>query len=136
MLTSLLPILGSILDKVIPDPKAAGEAKLKAMELAQTGALAELEDEVKLSLGQVEVNKIEAESSDLFKSGWRPFIGWVCGMGLLTQFLLAPILTWVSMLMNHPITFPPLDTSVLMTLLFGMLGLGTLRTTEKLKGVK
>ena len=78
---------------------------------------------------------IEA-GADLFRGGWRPFTGWICALGLGTQFIVAPILTWVSLLFGHNIAFPALDMSVLLTLLFGMLGLGTLRTQEKLRGVK
>lgn len=132
---TLIPVVGSLLDKLIPDPKMAAEAKLKAVELAQKGELAHLDAEVRLALGQVEVNKVEA-GADLFRGGWRPFTGWICALGLGTQFIVAPILTWVSLLFGHNIAFPALDMSVLLTLLFGMLGLGTLRTQEKLKGVK
>lgn len=132
---TLIPVVGSLLDKLIPDPKMAAEAKLKAVELAQRGELSHLDAEVRLALGQVEVNKVEA-GADLFRGGWRPFTGWICALGLGTQFIVAPILTWVSLLFGHNIAFPALDMSVLLTLLFGMLGLGTLRTQEKLRGVK
>ena len=134
MLNLLIPIIGTLLDKVLPDPKMAAEAKLKAIELAQNGELAKLDAELKLSLGQIEVNKVEA-GTDLFRGGWRPFVGWVSALGLAMQFIVSPVLTWAGMLAGHNIAFPALDISVLMTLLFGMLGLGTLRTQEKLKGV-
>lgn len=78
---NLIPVLGSIVDKLIPDPKLAAEAKLKAIELAQNGELAKLDAELKLSLGQIEVNKVEA-GTDLFRGGWRPFVGWVSALGL------------------------------------------------------
>jgi hypothetical protein len=132
---NLLPVVGSIIDKLIPDPKLAAEAKLKAMDLAQSGQLASLDAELRLSLGQIEVNKVEA-GTDLFRGGWRPFIGWVSGIGLGMQFIASPLLTWVGMLAGHNVAFPALDISMLMTLLFGMLGLGTLRTQEKLKGIQ
>lgn len=131
---NLIPVIGSIVDKLIPDPKLAAETKLKALELAQSGQLAQLDADLKQALGQIEVNKVEA-GTDLFRGGWRPFVGWVCALGLAMQFIASPILTWVGMLFGHNIAFPALDISVLMTLLFGMLGLGTLRTQEKLKGV-
>lgn len=132
---NLIPVIGSIVDKLIPDPKLAAETKLKAIELAQSGQLAQLDADLKQALGQIEVNKVEA-GTDLFRGGWRPFIGWICGIGLGMQFIASPLLTWVGMLAGHNIAFPALDISVLMTLLFGMLGLGTLRTQEKLKGVQ
>jgi hypothetical protein len=94
---NLIPVLGSIVDKLIPDPKLAAEAKLKAIELAQNGELAKLDAELKLSLGQIEVNKVEA-GTDLFRGGWRPFVGWVSALGLAMQFIVSPILTWVGML--------------------------------------
>lgn len=135
MITTLIPVIGTLLDKLIPDPKAAAEAKIKAIELAQRGELATLDADVRLALGQIEVNKVEAEA-DLFRGGWRPFVGWVCAVGLAVQFVLSPILTWVSLLFGFGVQFPVLDMSVLLTLLFGMLGLGTLRTKEKLSGIK
>lgn len=135
MLNVLIPVIGSLLEKIIPDPKMAAEAKLKAIELAQNGELAHLDADLKLALGQIDVNKAEA-TTDKFRGGWRPFIGWVCGIGVAIQFIVSPLFTWFSMLIGVPIIFPVLDSSVLMTLLFGMLGLGTLRTTEKLKDIK
>jgi len=135
MLANLIPVLGSLLDKVIPDPKLAAEAKLKALEMAQKGELANLDAETRLALGQMKINKEEA-GTDMFRGGWRPFTGWICALGLGTQFILAPVLTWIGRLFGSNIDFPVLDMSVLLTLLFGMLGLGTLRTQEKLKGVK
>lgn len=86
---NLIPVLGSIIDKLIPDPKVAAEAKLKAIELAQNGELAKLDAELKLSLGQIEVNKVEA-GTDLFRGGWRPFVGWVSAIGLAMQFIVSP----------------------------------------------
>ena len=135
MLNVLIPVIGTLLDKVLPDPKMAAEAKFKIIELAQKGELADLESDVKLAIAQTEVNKVEA-STDTFRGGWRPFVGWICGFGLAIQFVIAPLFTWVSLLLDYNVVFPILDSNVLMTLLFGMLGLGTLRTTEKLKDIK
>lgn len=135
MMNLLVPIIGTLLDKIIPDPKMAAEAKFKIIELAQNGELAKLDADVKLALSQVEVNKVEA-ATDMFRGGWRPFIGWICGLGVAIQFIIAPIFTWIAFLLGYTMVFPVLDSSVLMTLLFGMLGLGTLRTTEKLKYIK
>ena len=135
MLNLLIPLIGTLLDKVLPDPKMAAEAKFKIIEMAQKGELANLEADVKLAIAQTEVNKVEA-STDTFRGGWRPFIGWICGLGLGIQFIISPLFTWVSLLLGYNVIFPILDSEVLMTLLFGMLGLGTLRTTEKLKRIK
>lgn len=87
--------------------------------------------------GQVELDKIEAQSQSLFKSGWRPSVGWVCVAGLVYTFLIQPLFPWVAGLISKtPIAdLPKLDTNVLMTLLFGMLGLGGMRSFEKLRKV-
>lgn len=135
MLNLLIPLIVTLLDKVLPDPKMAAEAKFKIIEMSQKGELASLEADVKLAIAQTEVNKVEA-STDKFRGGWRPFIGWICGLGLGIQFIISPLFTWVSLLLGYNVIFPILDSDVLMTLLFGMLGLGTLRTTEKLKDIK
>lgn len=130
----LIPALSSIFDKVIPDPQAAADAKLRAMELAQKGELAALDADMRLALGQLEVNKAEAQT-DLFRGGWRPATGWVCVVGLAYQFILQPVLPWVVGLFGHTVPpLPAIDNDTLMVLLTGMLGLGGLRTVERIKG--
>lgn len=124
----------SVIDKVIPDPAQKAQAQLAVLQLQQNGQLEQLKADVQASLSQVEVNKIEAASPSLFKSGWRPFVGWVCGVALAVQFLVAPIGVWVATLLGHQTTFPPLDLGTLMTLLFGMLGLGAMRSFDKKTG--
>lgn len=126
LLTSLIP---SLIDKIFPDPAKAGEAKLKLLELQQSGQLAELEAQTKLAAGQLAVNQVEAASPNLFVSGWRPAVGWCCAIALAYEFLARP----VAIGMGYP-AFPELDMGDLNTLLFGMLGLGALRTVEKVKG--
>lgn len=134
MLAAILPLVGTILDKIIPDPQAAAEAKLKAIELAQKGELAALDADMKLALGQLEVNKAEA-STDLFRGGWRPACGWVCAFGLGYNFLLKPLLPWFAALLGFTVpALPAIDTETLMVLLTGMLGLGGLRTFERVRG--
>ena len=134
MLPALIPIIGGLLEKIIPDPKASAEAKTKLLELQQQGELAYLDAEVKLATGQLEINKIEAASTSLFVSGWRPAVGWLCASGCGYTFVLWPILSWASL--NFGWTQPPqLDANVLMGLLSGLLGLGGLRTVEKIKSV-
>lgn len=133
--TPLVNIFGKVLDKLIPDPAAKAEMQLKILTLAQAGEFKQLDAELAMSTSQTEVNKVEAANTSVFVSGWRPFVGWVCGLGLGTQFLVAPLFTWVATLMGHPVVFPTLDLGTLVTCLAGMLGLGTLRTTEKINGV-
>lgn len=84
--------------------------------------------------GQIETNKVEAANPNMFVAGWRPFVGWVCGTGFAVQFVIAPIAEWLAALSGHPVKFPELDMETLLTLLGGLLGLGGLRTFEKLKG--
>lgn len=130
----LIPAVTQILDKVIPDPAAAADAKLKALELAQRGELAVLDADLKLALGQLEVNKVEA-GTDLFRGGWRPAVGWTCVFGLAYQFLLQPLLPWVVSVAGGTVPpLPAIDNETLMVLLTGMLGLGGLRTFERVKG--
>ena len=128
------PVL-HILDKLIPDPAAKAAAQLEAMRLAQAGEFKEIDTQLQRDLAQIAVNQAEAQSNDFFRAGWRPFVGWICGVGLGVQFLVAPLASWVAALIGHAIAFPTLDMGTLMTLLAGMLGLGTLRTAEKVKGV-
>ena len=124
----------SVIDKVIPDPSQKAAAQLAVLQLQQTGQLEQLKADVQASLAQVDVNKVEAASPSLFKSGWRPAVGWICAVALGVQFLLNPIGSWVAALMGHPVQFPPLDLSTLMTLLFGMLGMGAMRSFDKKVG--
>ena len=134
MWAALIPLIGTIVEKVIPDPQAAADAKLRVMELAQKGELAVLDADLKLALGQIEVNKAEA-TKDMFRGGWRPATGWVCVAGLAYQFILQPVLPWVVALFGaHVPPLPAIDNESLMVLLTGMLGLGGLRTFERVKG--
>lgn len=134
LLDGLFGLAGKVFDKIFPNPQQAAEAKLKLFEMQQSGELKVLEAETTLALGQISINKAEAESTDFFRGGWRPFIGWVCGLGLFYQFLLRPLLTFVLMVFETKVqTMPALELDTLMTLLFGILGLGAMRTTEKLK---
>lgn len=130
----LIPALGQILDKLLPDEKAAAEAKLRALELAQRGELAALDADVRLALAQAETNKAEA-GTDLFRGGWRPACGWVCAAGLGYTFLLRPLLPWIAALFGAAVpALPVIETDTLMVLLSGMLGLGGLRTFERVRG--
>ena len=99
-----------------------------------TQAGQQLNADLQLALGQIEVNKIEAASSSFFKSGPRPAALWVCVGGLAYQLMGLPFTTWLSVNYFHFVPPPALDSNTLMTLLFGMLGLGAYRSFDKLKG--
>lgn len=125
----------NLIDKIIPDPQAKQAAQLQLLQLQQSGDLAQLNADTTLATGQDQVNLAEANSNNIFESGWRPFIGWVCGSGLAYQFIVSPLLSWGSSLAGYHIIMPTLDIESLMTCLLGMLGLGGMRTYEKIKGV-
>jgi hypothetical protein len=133
-IVAFIPLIGDLLDRILPDKGAAAEAKIKVMELAQTGELAYLDADLKAATAQLEVNKVEAASASLFVSGWRPFIGWTGGMALVYQFIGRPLLAWGSAAKGWPVP-PELDMGDLITIVGGMLGLSGMRTAEKFKGV-
>jgi len=135
MWPTLIPLLGNILDKFFPDPAAANDAKLKLMQMAQNGELAQLDADLKLATGQMEVNKVEAASTSLFVAGWRPAIGWICGAAFAFKFVVGPSAVVLMAMAGHSITLPEFDFTEMSTILLGMLGLGGLRTVEKVKGV-
>jgi hypothetical protein len=124
--TALFEVGSKVLDRVLPDPAQQAAAKLELMKLQQNGELAQI-------TGQMDINKVEAASNSLFVSGWRPSIGWVCSAGFAVQFVIGPLAEWGSTLAGHSVKFPQMDTGTMMPLLLGMLGLGSLRTVEKLQ---
>lgn len=136
LLPALIPLLGNLFDKFVPDPQAAAEAKLKVMEMAQNGELAQLNADLQLATGQIEVNKIEAANASLFVSGWRPAVGWCCVAAFACKFVGGPLVFVFSQWIGHPITLPTFDFTEMSTILLGMLGLGGLRTIERVKGAR
>lgn len=124
-----------IIDKIFPDPQKKQEAQIELLKLNQSGQLAQLNAELQLALAQAATNTEEAKSTNWFVAGWRPFVGWVCGFGLAYQFIVRPIATGISMAVGHPVEFPTLDMGTLISLLFGLLGLGGMRMAEKMQGV-
>ena len=135
LLGGLFDLAGKVFDKIFPDPQQAAAAKLKLFELQQAGELKVLEAETALATGQMEINKVEAASDSFFKSGWRPAVGWICVFGLFYQFVFLPFATFFLALYEVRAVMPAMDLNTLMTLLFGLLGLGGYRTIEKLKGI-
>ena len=127
-LSAALDLGNTLIQRIFPDPAQANQAKLELMKLQQSGDLAQI-------TGQLDINKIEAANSSIFVSGARPFIMWICGTGFGLQFIVNPLLTWGSILYGHQINLPNLDMGTLMTMLGGLLGLGGMRTVEKLNGV-
>ena len=123
-LTAALTIGGQVIARIWPDPADQAKAQLALLELAQRGELA-----------QLEVNKVEAGSSSLFVAGWRPAIGWVCGAGCAWNWIGLPMASFIMAAIGQTVAIYPADLGEMMPLLLGMLGIGTLRTVEKIKGV-
>lgn len=126
ILDTILGVVKGPLDKLIPDNNQKAEFKHQLeMEILRTG------------LAQMEVNKAEAQHPSVFVAGWRPFIGWVCGLALAWHFMLFDLLGWLRLAFFPDTPAPPVlgGSETLVTVLLSMLGLGGLRTVEKLKGV-
>jgi len=135
-LGSLFDLGSKILDKVLPDKDAAAKAKIALLEITQKGELQALAQEFELAKSQIAVNQEEAKSSNLFVSGWRPAVGWLCCAAYAFNYILMPLANWgVKFFDVNAPSIVALDTGELTTLLFGLLGIGTLRTVEKIKGV-
>ena len=139
----MLPIIDSVLgigkdliERLIPDPSAQIAAKQKLAELHQTGDLAVLTANLQLNIEQIKLNAVESSSNNNFRSGWRPCIGWIGAAGIAYEFIVRPLVNGALIYFTHIDAMPNIDISALMTLITGMLGLGGLRTIEKLQGIK
>lgn len=126
---------GGVVDTVVDLVKDFNDKKITKEELKfKMATLAETQAH-ETNLAQLAVNSKEAESHHWFVASWRPFIGWVCGLGFATNFIVAPFFTYFSSVFGVPIIFPQVELAAMMPVLLGMLGLGGLRTIEKAKGV-
>ena len=123
---------------------AAGGDMAVKIRTAVTGQdpaqeLKKLEDELNAvqaqDAGQNAVNLEEAKSANLFVSGWRPAVGWACTLGLVWDVIVHPMATWACAVWFPTVVVPMIDSSVIVPMLMGMLGLGTMRTVEKIRGV-
>lgn len=120
-ITAGLDLAKTVVGTIWPDKSAAEQAQLAvAVQLVQ---------------GQLDINKVEAASGSVFVAGWRPFIGWVCGAAFAYKFVLAPAAAFALTAAGHSVVLPVLDFTEMLTVLLGLLGLGGLRTVEKIKGV-
>tara|TARA_B100002019_G_scaffold266961_1_gene257685 strand:- start:371 stop:766 length:396 start_codon:yes stop_codon:yes gene_type:complete len=129
MLQALIGPVTGLLDKFIEDK----DQKNKLAHEIATMAEKQMHEQV---MGQLEVNKAEAQHRSIFVAGWRPFIGWTCGIALMAHFVLFPATDFVVAYMGYEIPpMPAFDMDSLMTVLLGMLGLGGMRSFEKFKGV-
>lgn len=125
----IIAIGSKLLDKIIPDKEAREKAQAVLLQTAQ-------DQDFQRDMAQVEVNKIEAQSESIFKSGWRPFVGWTCASAFALHFVIFPIFDKILVSLGGTAVAIPFQIEALMTVLFGLLGLGSFRTFEKIKGVK
>ena len=129
MIQALIGPVTGLLDKFIEDK----DQKNKLAHEIATMAEKQMHEQV---MAQLEVNKAEAQHRSIFVAGWRPFIGWTCGIALMAHFVLFPATDFVVAYMGYEIPpMPAFDMESLMTVLLGMLGLGGMRSFEKFKGV-
>lgn len=120
--------IANLIGKFIKDPNEAAQQELQL-------ALKELTNQAATDAAQAAINNTEAAAPGWFRGGWRPFMGWVCDIAFAWNYVLCPVLTWFLMLWGADVRATPLDMSVMMPVLIGMLGLGGARTFEKTKGV-
>lgn len=127
LLGPVLDIGGKIIERLFPDPAAKAAAELELLKLTQAG-------ELQTVLAQLEINAKEAAHPSVFVSGGRPFIMWICGLGLAYATLVQPALVWLATIKGWPVP-PDVNSDLLVYVLGGLLGLGGLRSLEKVKGV-
>jgi hypothetical protein len=128
ILTSLIGPISQLLDKVIEDKDQKAALAHEIATMAERHAQEQ-------AMAQIEVNKVEAASPSLFVSGWRPAIGWICALGMAGNFITIPFANMVLELMDQDVVIPLIDMETLLPVLLGMLGLGAMRTVEKVKKV-
>ena len=127
-ITAIVTVGSQLITRLFPDPAQAAAANLELTKMQMSGELAQI-------TGQLDINKVEAASTSVFVSGWRPFVGWVCGLGLGYVAIVEPISRFIATMVGYTGNFPVIDTTITMQVLMGMLGMGGLRTLDKIKGV-
>lgn len=135
LVAALLPTVAKLLDKVLPNTAEKERFKAElAIELQkQEGEL--IKALIQSDLAQAEINKMDAASSDKFKSYWRPALAWVCVLSFTWLTVIQPVVALTYALLQKPLALPVFDSSMLMTVLFGILGLAGYRTYEKKTGI-
>ena len=132
----ILEIGKGIINRLFPDPAAAAAAQLELLKMQQNGDLAQLAADTDLAKLQIQTNIAEA-AGNWFTAGWRPCMGWVCGAGLAYAALIEPFARFIAKVwFGYVGDFPVIDTNLTMQILMGMLGLGAMRSVEKIKGAE
>ena len=128
MLQALIGPVSGLLDKFIEDKDTRNALAHEIATMSERHAQ-------ELAKGQLEVNKVEAASKSMFVAGWRPAVGWVTVIGMASNYILIPMGNFALAIIGSEITIPRLQMSEMMPVLLGMLGLGTMRSVEKIKKV-
>lgn len=128
LLGPLFEVGSKLLDRLFPDPAEKAKAELEFIKMTQ-------EADTKEIISQLQVNAKEAEHRSLFVAGWRPGVGWTCAAAFAFNFVIGPALSAGLSAFGIPFMMVPLDMNQILPVLMGMLGIGTLRTYEKVKGV-
>ena len=137
LLSGIFNLGKGLIDRLWPDPAQKAVAALELARMQQTGELAQLAAETDLAKLQIQTNIEEAKSTNWWVAGWRPAIGWVCGAGLAYAALVEPFARFAAKVwFNYTGDFPVIDTDLTMQILMGMLGLGAMRSVEKVKGAE
>jgi hypothetical protein len=123
----ILEVGKTLLDRFVPDPQKKAEAEMEFVRMAAEG-------ELKQVIAQLEINAREAAHPSIWVAGWRPYFGWVGGTAFAYVGIIKPMLTWVAAIKGWPAP-PDIDTEFLWVVVSGLLGIGSLRTFEKSKGV-
>ena len=134
LLGLLTPAIKPLLD-LIPNPAAREKARMEFELQVKAQGLEFLKLMTAADSAQTDINKVEASNSNLFVSGWRPLVGWVCGIGFAWATVIQPVLVFLLAVFHHEMVTPALQTEILMQSLFGLLGLGSMRMMEKKWGV-
>ena len=129
LLPSILPIVMDVVGRFLPEDKEARAKAERAVKAQLTAHLA------KIDIAQLGINKQEAAHRSIFVAGWRPFIGWTCGVALAYTYVIQPILIFGLGQAGYLVSLPTMDIGEMMPVLMGILGLGGLRTFEKYKGM-
>ena len=127
-ITAIVTVGSQLITRLFPDPAQAAAANLELTKMQMSGELAQI-------TGQLDINKVEAASTSVFVSGWRPFVGWVCGLGLGYVAIVEPIARFIATMVGYTGNFPVIDTTITMQVLMGMLGLAGMRSFDKKNGV-
>ncbi len=127
-ITAGIEFFTTVVNKVWPD-----KSELEKQTIIQK--MAEASQEVELLKGQQEINKIEAASDNLFKSGWRPFVGWSCGWAVAWHFSIGPFFSYVLSIFHIYPAMPHLNMAEIMQILLTLLGMSWYRTKERIAGV-